>query len=139
MTKLRRNKFASVRQTSVESHHAEIPEEKNEWHLLVARRGRYLAGSAILGSWNTPTPVIQSLYVLTKFRNRGVATEIIKSALYIARRGGKTAVTLVVAEKNTKAIELYRKLGFRTYFADDSKRWMSYPLVTGRENGAPKR
>ena len=58
---------------------------------------------------------INSLYVDNKFRNQGIATEILKVAENRAGELGFAYVGLGVLYKNNPAINLYSKLGFAEY------------------------
>ncbi len=80
---------------------------------------------------------IASLAVGSRYRQRGIATALLKAILRKLRRSGATTVWLMVRPQNEGAIRLYRKLGFvRTatvpnYYEDRSSGWqMRMNLVT---------
>jgi ribosomal protein S18 acetylase RimI-like enzyme len=56
---------------------------------------------------------IEYVFVDQKYRKMGLATNLINYALMLARELGAKKVNLNVASSSTKAIELYKKLGFR--------------------------
>jgi ribosomal-protein-alanine N-acetyltransferase len=72
---------------------------------------------------------IASLAVRPLYRQRGVATALLKTTLRKLRRSGANAVWLMVRPRNEDAIRLYRKFGFvRTgtvpnHYADGSSGW----------------
>lgn len=50
--------------------------------------------------------------VLDGFRGMGIGEALMRAALDLAKRKGLTRIELTVRENNTRAIELYKKLGF---------------------------
>jgi ribosomal protein S18 acetylase RimI-like enzyme len=58
---------------------------------------------------------VNSVYVDNKFRNQGIATELLKTAEDRARELGFTYVGLGVLCKNSPALNLYKKFGFGEY------------------------
>jgi ribosomal-protein-alanine N-acetyltransferase len=72
---------------------------------------------------------IESLAVLPRDRNRGIATALLKATIQKARRRGARAISLMVRRKNESAIQLYRKLGFvrvatiANYYPDGAAAW----------------
>lgn len=56
---------------------------------------------------------IQELHVLSEFRNRGIATSLLKTALSEIRRKGIKTVYVDTGEDNEVALHIYRKEGFR--------------------------
>ena len=52
--------------------------------------------------------------VLDEFRGEGIGEALMRSALELAKDKGLTRIQLTVREHNTRAIELYKKLGFVT-------------------------
>jgi ribosomal protein S18 acetylase RimI-like enzyme len=62
---------------------------------------------------------IWGVYLKSAARGKGLATKMLQALLDRASGlEGLTCVTLTVAEDNLKAIELYRRLGFREYGRD---------------------
>lgn len=55
---------------------------------------------------------IQLISVLGEYRGKGNASKLIKFAEEEAKSRGCVKVTLVVANENTNAIELYKRLGY---------------------------
>lgn len=58
---------------------------------------------------------IKDLYVLAKYRNRGIATQITKLLLDELLRFKVTYIELKVDVRNSSAIKLYKKLGFKEF------------------------
>jgi ribosomal protein S18 acetylase RimI-like enzyme len=50
--------------------------------------------------------------VLDEYRGRGLGERLLRTALEAARAGGFERVSLSVYARNTRALELYRKVGF---------------------------
>jgi len=81
------------------------------YYLLIFREG---AGVARL----------YSIAVDARHRGRGLAAALLADAERVARRRGRTRVTLEVREDNSAAIRLYERLGYRLkgraadYYAD---------------------
>ncbi|MCH5222931.1 MAG: GNAT family N-acetyltransferase [Muribaculaceae bacterium] len=61
---------------------------------------------------NSKEIYLDSLFVIPEYRNRGVASSLIKSAIYKYRTIGKP-FGLLVEPHNTKAHKLYKELGFK--------------------------
>ena len=55
---------------------------------------------------------LDSLYVIPEYRNRGIASSLIKAAIYRYKDIGKP-FGLLVEPHNSKAHKLYKKLGFK--------------------------
>jgi ribosomal-protein-alanine N-acetyltransferase len=72
---------------------------------------------------------IESLAVLPRDRNRGIATALLKATIRKARRSGAGVLSLMVRRNNQSAIQLYRKLGFvrvatiANYYPDGAAAW----------------
>ena len=71
--------------------------------------------------WCDVTPKERPIYahggvlgigLLPRFRGRGIGTNLIRSTLAATRTIGLHRVELTVRENNTRAIELYKKVGF---------------------------
>ena len=56
---------------------------------------------------------VMGMGLLPRFRRQGIGTDLIRRSLTAAAEFGFHRVELTVREKNTGAIELYRKTGFR--------------------------
>lgn len=63
--------------------------------------------------------VMQSLGVLGRYQNRGIASRMINEACRMAMRMNKKAVRLDVLKNNIKARELYEIMGFK--YIDEAK------------------
>ncbi len=76
----------------------------------------------ILYSWSiTPLKLkkkagtIYDLFVLGKYRRRGIGTSLMKEAIEDLRNHGVEIVRINVLSKNINAIHLYEKFGFREF------------------------
>ena len=61
-----------------------------------------------------PTCRVLSLGVAERARRRGIATRMMQAAEALSRERGVPTVRLEVSTRNLAAIELYRRLGYRT-------------------------
>jgi len=68
---------------------------------------------------------LYSFHVMEMFRGRGIGTQLIETAERILRERKFTSVTIAVAKQNERALQLYRKRGYKT-FADDAGEWRYY-------------
>ena len=90
--------------------------------LLIARNRNRLVGFA---SASVPhdyplevsefVGVIDDVYVLPKFRGRGIGKRLVVESLKKMKDKSVNAVRLIVLKENKTAIKLYEKLGFRIY------------------------
>jgi ribosomal protein S18 acetylase RimI-like enzyme len=55
---------------------------------------------------------IEYVFVDPKYRNMGLGTELLKYAMKLAKEKGAKKVNLNVASKRTRAIDLYKEMGF---------------------------
>jgi ribosomal-protein-alanine N-acetyltransferase len=78
---------------------------------LVAEIDGHIAGYSI-ATFTRQGAEIDSLAVLPRYRNLGVATALLKWTIRKVRRRGVPAIALMVRRNNESAIRLYRKLGF---------------------------
>ena len=60
------------------------------------------------GSW-----YVNAVAVSADHRRRGIGTMLMDHAVKLARQTGATQISLIVAEENRGAVELYRKLGYQ--------------------------
>lgn len=74
-------------------------------------------GSVRITQWNTDTPLLCGVFIGENFRRRGFGEELIRFAVNVCRGAGKPTVSLMVKPKNEAAIALYRKCGFRKFYA----------------------
>lgn len=57
--------------------------------------------------------LIDGLFVLEEYRNKGIATSLLEEAFRIVKENNVNFVDINVLEGNTNAIELYHSLGFK--------------------------
>ena len=78
---------------------------------FVALDGEKVVGYA--GAWNTGTDYsIISVAVSNEYRKNGIAVRLLNRLVTDAKKKEIYSVSLEVSEKNTPAINLYKKLGF---------------------------
>jgi ribosomal protein S18 acetylase RimI-like enzyme len=66
-------------------------------------------------------PLMSNLAISRSYRRKGLAEDLVKSAENIARREwGYDECYLYVEKRNVPAIKLYKKLGYKTIWEDDT-------------------
>ncbi len=78
---------------------------------LVALVGKSIAGFGQLTAWGA-LGEISNLIVGWKWRGRGIGTSIIRALLDLARQRGLDKVEIGALVPNSRALALYRRLGF---------------------------
>lgn len=79
----------------------------------------------------SPAPFMSNLAVSKEFRRRGIAEDLVIAAEKIARKEwGYEECFLFVEKKNKPAIKLYKKLGYRKEWEDDTANTLT-PLANG--------
>jgi ribosomal protein S18 acetylase RimI-like enzyme len=71
---------------------------------------------------------VHDLWTKPSERNRGLATELMRECIGRFKSMGMCAVTLIVGRNNWRALELYRKLGFRTFIEYDDELCLWLPF-----------
>ena len=72
-------------------------------------------GSAQTESFDESHLEIERLYILENFQWRGLGKTLIEKSFEEAQKKGKSKVWLGVWENNEKALEFYKKLGFKEF------------------------
>ena len=82
---------------------------------VTARVGNKIVGGASLepGRGKASHRAILGIYLQKEFRNMGIGTRLMKTALETARERNFEIIWLMVFASNQRAIRLYKKLGFR--------------------------
>lgn len=70
--------------------------------------------------------LIDGLYVDINFRNKGIATKLVKEIIREIYLLGDYEIFINVLKKNKVAVNLYNKLGFNTKEETDSRYYMKY-------------
>ena len=84
------------------------------------------------GANRVRAPLMSNVAVGRKFRRRGVGEELVKKAEEVARKQwGYDECYLYVEKRNTPAVRLYKKLGYRTVWEDDDCKTL-VPTESGR-------
>ncbi len=82
-------------------------------------------------------PLMSNLAVGRKFRRKGLAEDLVQAAETLARKEwGYDEVYLYVEKRNKPAVKLYKKLGYRTVWEDESARTL-IPTESGQLKTAP--
>ncbi len=79
---------------------------------FIAIIGGEFVGCAHVSDTNAPALWLGNLFVDGRFRGRGVGAKLVNAVFRWGAERGKEAVSLSVANENTGAQRLYRRLGF---------------------------
>ena len=80
--------------------------------LVLTRYGKVQGVIELHSRSNSSKVYIANLSVSVAGRERGIASALLRRALYFTKRAGKQVVSLHVSSLNTGARRLYQKLGF---------------------------
>lgn len=89
-----------------------------EWATFAAFSGDEFLGGVMTYFITEERNATENIFVLPKWRRKGVAKAFITEALKHLKNNGKTMATLCVYGDNKPAINLYRSLGYRMYFVN---------------------
>lgn len=79
-----------------------------------------------------PAPLMSNLAVGRKFRRKGIAEDLVKTAEeLVLKKWGYDECYLFVEKQNTPAVKLYRKLGYKQQWEDKESTTM-VPTESGR-------
>jgi ribosomal protein S18 acetylase RimI-like enzyme len=70
------------------------------------------------GGPSKPAPLMSNLAVSRKFRRRGLAEELVQRVEVLVKSWGFDECYLYVEERNRGAVNLYKKLGYKTVWKD---------------------
>ena len=88
-------------------------------------------------SANFPAPLMSNLAVGKKFRRKGIAEDLVKTAEELAlKQWGYDECYLFVEKQNTPAVKLYKKLGYKQQWEDAESTTM-VPTASGRITTKP--
>lgn len=65
--------------------------------------------------YSTPHAELTELYVMEKYRKRGIASDLIAFAEQIAVQKGARSILMQTGDDNLSALALYKKLGYEEY------------------------
>lgn len=83
----------------------------------------------------TRAPLMSNVAVSRKFRRRGIAEELVKQVEMMSRnQWGYNECYLYVEERNTPAIRLYQKLGYRKLWVDKTATTLVPTQMGGMQN-----
>lgn len=86
-------------------------QQERAWSLIAEYRGRAI-GIGRLIRWGRRFE-IADLIVLPDWRDRGIGTSVVHRLLELAREKDAVEVEIGVADSNPRALELYKRLGFK--------------------------
>lgn len=89
-----------------------------EWATFAAFSGDEFLGGVMTYFITEDRNATENIFVLPKWRRKGVAKAFITEALKHLKKNGKTIATLSVDGDNKPAINLYKSLGYRMYFVN---------------------
>lgn len=98
----------------------------NDMNILLLYKEDNVAGGYIFARRVSNGYLIDGLYVDIDFRNRGIATKLIKEVIKLIRLEGDYEIFIKVMKENKDACLLYKKLGFIIDFQDNLRYLMSY-------------
>ncbi|MBD3164279.1 GNAT family N-acetyltransferase [Candidatus Woesearchaeota archaeon] len=96
--------------------------------LFIVVKGKKIVGM-ILAQYFKPLPIskysrkgyISNLYILKEYRKKGLGGKLIETALDWLKNNKTKHVSLEIHVDNKKALQLYRKFGFKDYTVKLSK------------------
>lgn len=88
---------------------------------LIAICDGLVIGTAHVQYKGVSVPYISSLYVDSRCRRRGVATELLKECCAICAASGAVSASLLIDSDNKEVEPIYTKFGFRPVFEYDDK------------------
>ncbi|WP_456276756.1 GNAT family N-acetyltransferase [Bacillus sp. AK128] len=84
-----------------------------EWDTFTAFEGDQIVGSVMTWGLGESRSATESIFVLPRWRRKGIAKAMITEALLFLKAKGKTEATLGVFGENQEAIPLYLSLGYK--------------------------
>lgn len=72
-----------------------------------------LLGSVMTYWFNNNEGITEEVFVIPQWRRKGIAKSMIKEALQYLRENGKIIAELEVRKSNEKAVNLYKKMGYK--------------------------
>jgi GNAT superfamily N-acetyltransferase len=118
-------------------------------HTLIARVGERIAGAAVIrqfpGNATFPSWWLFGMFVRMRYRGAGIGEGLVRLALEEAAAEGAHQINLLVFEQNGAAINLYRKMGFRSasipgldeQLAEEVRRGEQHRIIMSRPSLAP--
>lgn len=85
-------------------------------HLLVAKDGNKIVGSITVALYHIPTgkkAIIEDVVVDKNTRGKGIASQLMKRAIEVARKGGARKIELTSNPTRIAANKMYVKFGFK--------------------------
>jgi ribosomal protein S18 acetylase RimI-like enzyme len=99
-----------------------LPQIKDSYILIAYADGEPVGLANCFTSFSTfnaaPLLNIHDFVVKKNFRNMGIAVSMLKQIEQYSKEKGYCKLTLEVLEGNTRALELYKAFGFRSYELD---------------------
>mgnify|MGYP004498902377 CR=1 FL=1 len=98
----------------------------NDMNILLLYKEDNVAGGYIFARRVRNGYLIDGLYVDINFRNRGIATKLIKEVIKLIRLEGDYETFIKVMKENKNAYLLYNHLGFKIKEETDTRYYMQY-------------
>ena len=109
------NEKINISDISIKNEFDEFSSSKKRF-LLIAEKDNevkgYLVGSLILSDYQK-IGYIDDVFILKRFRKKGAGKKLIERFLKILERNKIKKCRLGVSTKNNKAIDIYKKMGFK--------------------------
>ena len=84
---------------------------------------RQVAGLILCSRVRHDVGHVTQVCVLPEYRGRGVGEALLASTAGLLKKRGFTMLSLTVTEANTRAVDLYKRLGFETKRVFDAYVW----------------
>jgi ribosomal protein S18 acetylase RimI-like enzyme len=87
------------------------------------KTSRHVAGLILCSRVRHDVGHVTQVCVLPEYRGRGVGEALLASTAGLLKKRGFTMLSLTVTEANTRAVDLYKRLGFETKRVFDAYVW----------------
>jgi ribosomal protein S18 acetylase RimI-like enzyme len=91
--------------------------------VVLHKASRHVAGLILCSRVRHDVGHVTQVCVLPEYRGRGVGEALLASTAGLLKKRGFTMLSLTVTEANTRAVDLYKRLGFETKRVFDAFVW----------------
>jgi ribosomal protein S18 acetylase RimI-like enzyme len=91
--------------------------------VVLHKASRHVAGLILCSRVRHDVGHVTQVCVLPEYRGRGVGEALLASTAGLLKKRGFTMLSLTVTEANTRAVDLYKRLGFETKRVFDAYVW----------------
>ncbi|MFX1516674.1 MAG: GNAT family N-acetyltransferase [Promethearchaeota archaeon] len=84
---------------------------------ILAMKEKKIVGSVMVVLDPQGSMYVAELFVHPEYRRQQIGFSLLKKAILLGKNSGATSIWLHVEKENTKALALYRKLGFRILYS----------------------